>query len=402
MKIKNKKRRAKLTNRTIKHKERTRKQRCSGISAIVLAAGTSQRMGRPKQLLRLGESTLLAHTLANVRRANVDEIILVLGFAAEEIRRRIPMDGMVTVMNPDYSHGMGTSIRTGLSAISPQAKGVLILLGDQPFVRPATLNSLIEYHQRHCPQITIPMFKGFRGNPVLLDSSVFPEISNLQGDMGCRAIFGSHTENIHKLAVDDLGILLDVDTLADFRRLAAILDFDEGANGLLRTAELEERPVPFTPDGVPDLIIVGRDDVAAALLQFAHSLGFRTSLIDPFLTLAEMPGADRILHRLDFCQLPKNKDRYIVVASRGQFDEEALEQAFGCDARYVALIAGKARRQELIGILKKKGFGEGMLNRLRAPAGLEIGAETPAEIALSIMAEIVVERRKAQPSTRSR
>lgn len=386
----------------MEHKERTRKQRCSGISAIVLAAGTSQRMGRPKQLLPLGESTLLAHTLANVRRANVDEIILVLGFAAEEIRRRIPMGGIVTVMNPDYSHGMGTSIRTGLSAISPQAKGVLIMLGDQPFVRPATLNSLIEYHQRHCPQITIPMFKGFRGNPVLLDRSVFPEISNLQGDMGCRAIFGSHTENIHKLAVDDVGILLDVDTLVDFRRVAALLDFDEGANGLLPNAELAERSVPFTPDDAPDLIIVGRDEVAAALLQFSHLLGFRTTLVDPFLTLAEMPEADRILHRLDFCRLPENKDRYIVVASRGHFDEEALEQALGCGARYVALIAGKARREELMEVLRKKGFGEGTLNRLHAPAGLNIGAETPAEIALSIMAEIVLERRKAQSSTRSR
>ena len=378
----------------MEHRERTQKRGRSGISAIVLAAGTSQRMGRLKQLLRLGESTLLAHTLANVRRANVNEIVLVLGFAAEEIQKGIPLNGIVTVMNPNYQQGMGTSIRTGLSAISPQAKGALIILGDQPFVNPATLNSLIEYHRHRRAQIIIPMFKGFRGNPVLLDRSVFPEIMHLQGDVGCRAIFGSHTENIHKLAVDDPGILLDVDTLADFRRLAAIMDFDEGANGLLRNAELEERAAPFTGDDAPDLTIVGRDDVAAALLRFARILGFRTTLIDPFLTLAEMPEADRILRRLDFCRLPENKDRYIVIASRGQFDEEALEEAFGSDARYVALIAGKTRREELIGVLKKRGFGEGMLNRLRAPAGLEIGAETPEEIALSIMAEIVAERRK--------
>lgn len=371
-----------------------KKQDHSGISAIVLAAGTSQRMGRSKQLLRLGESTLLAHTLANVRRANVDEIILVLGFAAEEIQQSIPMTGIVTVTNADYQQGMGTSIRTGLSAISPQAEGALIILGDQPFVRPATLNSLIEYHQRCRPQIIIPLFRGFRGNPVLLDRSVFPELRHLRGDLGCRSIFGSHTENIHKLRVDDPGILLDVDTPADFRGLAAIVEFDESANGLLRSAELEEQAAPFTGQDAPDLTIVGRDHVTAALLRFAHILGFRTTLIDPFLTLAEMPEADRILHCLDFCRLPENRDRYIVVASRGQFDEEALEEALGCDARYVALIAGKARREELMEVLRKRGFGQGMLNRLRAPAGLEIGAKTPAEIALSIMAEIVSERSK--------
>lgn len=378
----------------MKERMEPKKQEPSGISAIVLAAGTSQRMRRPKQLLRLGESTLLAHTLANVRRANVDEIILVLGFAAEEIQQSIPMSGIVTVTNADYQQGMGTSIRTGLSVISPQAKGALIILGDQPFVRPATLNSLIEYHQRCLPQIIIPLFKGFRGNPILLDRSVFPELRHLQGELGCRSIFGSHTENIHKLRVHDPGILLDVDTLEDFRRLAAMPDFEEGANGLLRTAELEERPALFAGDDAPDLTIVGRDHAAAALMRFAHILGFRTTLIDPFLTLAETPDADRILHCMDFCRLPESRNRYIVVASRGQFDEEALEEALGCDARYVALIAGKSRREELMEVLRKRGFDEGMLNRLRAPAGLEIGAETPTEIALSIMAEIVSERRK--------
>lgn len=355
----------------------------------------SRRMGSPKQLLRLGESTLLEHALANLGKANVDEIVLVLGFAAEEIQQKIPTDDLVIAINRDYQQGMGTSLRTGLAAVHPQAEGALIVLADQPLVRPATVNSMIEHHHRHRPQIVIPIYKGFRGNPILLDRSVFPELMNLQGDIGCRAIFGGHTENIHKLPVEDAGILLDLDTLADFSAMEALLEPQQGRSVLSANAEMEERPTPPTlNDGPqPELVIVGRDALAVALVRFASILGLTTTLVDPFLTLAQLPEAYRILHRLDFSMLRENDHRYVVVASRGQFDEEAMEEALGSGARYVALVANKGRREELMQTLRKKGFGEAMLQRLRSPAGLEIGAETPEEIALSILAQIVAEHR---------
>ena len=375
-----------------------RPARNSGIAALVLAAGASQRMGSAKQLLCLGDKTLLEHVLDAVRVANVDEIVLVLGFAAEEIQQKISTSGLSIVINREYQQGMGTSLRLGLSAVSARAEGVLVILADQPFVRTSTLNSLIEYHSTHSSQIIIPVFKGFRGNPVLLSRAVLPELMNLKGDIGCRAIFGDHTENIHKLAVDDSGILLDVDTIADFRALVGLLEIEEGRAALLPNAETEERSgsAAYYDEARPELIIVGRDVVAAALVRLADTLGFNTTLVDPFVTLAEMPQAGRVLHRLDFSLLQENEDRYVVVASRGQFDEEALEQALAYDHRYVTLVAGKARREELIQILTKRGFGETALDRLRAPAGLEIGAETPEEIALSIMAEIVAVRRRAR------
>src|SRR6185369_1949560 len=83
-----------------------------------------------------------------------------------------------------------------------ETNAALVVLADQPFVRPETLNKLIACHEQSRPQIIIPMYKGFRGNPVLLDRVVFPELSALSGDVGCRAIFGSHTENIHKLELE--------------------------------------------------------------------------------------------------------------------------------------------------------------------------------------------------------
>jgi xanthine/CO dehydrogenase XdhC/CoxF family maturation factor len=227
---------------------------------------------------------------------------------------------------------------------------------------------------------------------VLLDRSVFAEVMGLRGDVGCRAIFGRHTEGIHKLEVDDAGILLDVDTLQDFHKLQALPE--DGSAAFLPKAELEGDE---EHSSLPELVIVARDAVAVALVRLAIALNFTTTMVDPFLTLADLPQTSRILHRLDFSLLPRSEDRSFVVASRGQFDEEALEQALATDASYIGLMASRSRREELIQILRTKGLPEERLACLRAPAGLEIGAETAEEIALSIMAEIVAERKKTRP-----
>ena len=197
-------------------------KRKSQVGAIVLAAGRSTRMGEAKQLLRLGESTVLGQTLENVRGAGVDEIVLVLGFSAQTIREQLPIsviEGLKIVVNQAYEQGMASSLREGLSALDPQTETTLIVLADQPFIRPETLNRLIEEHRRTNAQIVIPLYKGTRGNPVLLDRSVFPEVMALDGDVGCRAIFGSHLEGIVKVEVADVGILLDIDNKDDYERL---------------------------------------------------------------------------------------------------------------------------------------------------------------------------------------
>ncbi len=196
----------------------------SEVSAVVLAAGMSRRMGTPKQLLRLAGETILEHTLKNVRASGVSEIVLVLGFAADSVEKEISMDRakmerVKIVYNQDYQQGMGTSLRTGLAAVDARSNAALIVLADQPFVRPETLNQLIACHQESRPQITIPMYKGFRGNPVLLDRSVFAELQSLTGDVGCRAIFGSHVESMRKLPVEDIGILLDIDSQEEYQKL---------------------------------------------------------------------------------------------------------------------------------------------------------------------------------------
>jgi xanthine dehydrogenase accessory factor len=146
--------------------------------------------------------------------------------------------------------------------------------------------------------------------------------------------------------------------------------------------------------GRPELVVVGRDDTATALVKLGHLLHFTTTLVDPLFRLDELPEADRVLHRLDFSLLDPSGERYLVVASRGQFDEDALEQALRSDAAYIGLVAGSKRRQELAAALERKGIARERLDPVPSSAGLEIGAETPEEIALSIMAEIVAKRRR--------
>src|SRR5260370_32165120 len=200
-----------------------RKAQGSGVAAVVLAAGMSRRMKspgvEPKQVLRLSGKPLVQHALDNIQRSHVDEIVLVLGFAADAVRKQIATDGVRVVVNSDYAQGMGTSLRTGLSALSASVKAAFVVLADQPFVRPETLDRMIACHREPAAEITIPLYKGFRGNPVLLDRTVFPELMGLSCDVGCRAIFGSHTQGIRKVEADDPGVLLDIDSLEDFEKL---------------------------------------------------------------------------------------------------------------------------------------------------------------------------------------
>jgi len=351
-------------------------------------------MGTVKQLLRLDDRPLLQHALDNVRASGVKEIVLVLGFAAEAIQREIVAQNVRVVINQSYQQGMGTSLKSGLSAVDPQTGAAIIVLADQPFVRPATLDQLIAVHQRSKPQIVIPTYRGFRGNPVLLDRSVFPEVMALNGDMGCRAIFGDHLEGIVKVPVDDVGILLDIDRQGDFEALRHAGNRAAREETLLETADLHGRQLADAATAQPELIIVGRDAMAVALAKLGQLLRFTVTVVDPLLATHDLPEADKVLHALDFSVLSSNPDRHVVVASRGTFDEEAIEQALDANSTYVALVANKKRGEVVLRGLRMNGIAAEKLASVRVPAGLEIGAGTPEEIALSIMAEIVSERRK--------
>jgi len=375
----------------------------SEIGAVVLAAGKSTRMGEPKQLLCLDGKPLLERTLENLRNATVSDIVVVLGSAADTIRQQITFGEVRVVENAEYELGMASSLRVGLAALSATTDAALIVLADQPFVRHETLDRIIAQYQHSSAQIVIPMYQGFRGNPVLLDRSVFHEVMALSGDIGCRAIFGDHQDGIVKVAVDDIGILLDIDSKDDLAKLHRYGGRAKDLDALVGSIDLRGRDVagtePFSREH-DEIIIVGTEPVAIVLARLANLLQFTVTVVDPLVRGDDLPEADTVLNALDFAKLPPASARYVVVASRGRFDEEAIEQAFGAGCNYVALVANRKRAQEVRRRLQDSGHSPEKLATLRSPAGLDIGANTPQEIALSILAEIVACRRRAGgPST---
>ncbi|HLF28253.1 MAG TPA: XdhC family protein [Anaerolineae bacterium] len=155
----------------------------------------------------------------------------------------------------------------------------------------------------------------------------------------------------------------------------------------------------------PHLVAIGHLPIAEALTRLAKNLGYEVTAMGLDLTRERFSHADHLLDRLDFSQLTSGAQTYIVVATHGNYDEEALEGALRTDAAYVALVASKKRAEAVMQYLREVGLPEERLTRLKYPAGVDIGAATPEEIALSILAEIVQVRRRApqaaQPQTPS-
>ena len=192
------------------------------ISALLLAAGKGERMGEVKQLLSLGEKRMIEASLQNLQASRVDEIIVVLGFAVEEVRPLVEgKERVKVVINPQFSEGMSTSIQQGLKEISPRATGILIALADQPFIPPEVINALIEGFARGAKGIVLPVYEGQRGHPVILDRKKYEgELLALQGDVGGKEIVHGHPQDVLEVAVDSKGVLMDIDAPEDYQGIS--------------------------------------------------------------------------------------------------------------------------------------------------------------------------------------
>jgi molybdenum cofactor cytidylyltransferase len=186
------------------------------ISAILLAAGESNRMGQPKQLMPFGQITIVERTIDNLLNSAVSETIVVLGYKDEEIRKTIAGKPIKIAMNPDYQQGMSTSIIAGLKQVDKRARAVLIALSDQPFVDSQTINSLVEAFIANKRGIIIPVYQGRRGNPVIFAIKYKGELLNLKGDVGGREIITLHPDDVLEVAVNCEGVLLDIDTMENY------------------------------------------------------------------------------------------------------------------------------------------------------------------------------------------
>ena len=190
------------------------------ISAIVLAAGEAKRMGQAKLLLPWQGKPILEHVLDQLLHSQVDEIILVLGHEAKQMREKIPAQGIKIAINPDYQEGMSASLRQGLMIIDEKAEAFLVVLGDQPGISKEIINQLIQaFHRpRHPKGIILPTYRGIRGHPVLFSSQYRQEVLKLKGDVGGRQILADHPEDILGVEMDTDDVLQDIDTPEDYQK----------------------------------------------------------------------------------------------------------------------------------------------------------------------------------------
>jgi molybdenum cofactor cytidylyltransferase len=186
------------------------------IAGIVLAAGASRRLGRPKQLLPLGGRPLLDWVLQAMRDAAFDRVVLVLGHEAEAMRRALDLSGIDVVVNKSYADGMSTSMRAGLGALGPEVAGAVVAMGDQPFIDKNLIAALLAERVRTGLPMVAVDYGDYRGPPVYLDRTVWPAAEALSGDQGARALLKNNPERVATVRVAGPGVSLDVDTEAAY------------------------------------------------------------------------------------------------------------------------------------------------------------------------------------------
>ena len=191
------------------------------IYGVILAAGSSSRLGRAKQLLPLGDRPVLAHTVANALATSLDGVIVVLGHAAEAIRAHIDFGPASIVVNGRYAEGQSISLHAGVAALPPDATAALFILGDQPLIGPAVHEALIAAYRRTAAPIVQPSYDGQRGNPVLLARALFPELLRVTGDQGARDVIRAHAAEVLVVPIPGPIPTDDLDTEDDYQRLLA-------------------------------------------------------------------------------------------------------------------------------------------------------------------------------------
>ncbi len=186
------------------------------ITGVVLAAGSSRRLGTPKQVLPYRETTVLGATLDVARAAGFDQIIVALGGAAQAVRDVVPLAGADVVVVDDFGTGCSASLRVALQRVDPRAAGIVLMLGDQPRVAPATVQRIVAAAPG--ADVMVCRYADGIGHPFWFSRDVFGELSQLHGDKGVWKLVQSGQHPVREIAVEG-PVPLDVDTWDDYQRL---------------------------------------------------------------------------------------------------------------------------------------------------------------------------------------
>ena len=192
-----------------------------GVAAILLAAGMSRRMGRCKQLLPLGETTVIGRCLDTLQRGRVSTVVVVVSAGGEEVAGGAERYSARVVVNLNRAGDMASSIRSGRDALGPEYSGVMVALCDYPLVDPATVETLIRRHHDFPDRIITPVHQDRRGHPLLFPRSVLDELGE---GMTLRDVVRLDPARVYDVPVDDPGILIDMDTPEDYTRICSMLN----------------------------------------------------------------------------------------------------------------------------------------------------------------------------------
>jgi molybdenum cofactor cytidylyltransferase len=194
------------------------------VTGLVLGAGGSRRLGRPKQLLPYGDRTLLEHTLDTARACNFNQLVVPIGGAADEVRERVDLTGAEVVVNYAYGSGCSSSIAAALSAVDPRCEVLVLMLGDQPGVTPATVQTLLD--GRGDAPLAVCRYDDGRGHPLAFDRSVFAQLADLHGDKGVWRLLDERAGDVVDVPIAG-PVPLDVDTPEDYEAVLAAAGFAE-------------------------------------------------------------------------------------------------------------------------------------------------------------------------------
>jgi molybdenum cofactor cytidylyltransferase len=197
----------------------TGKLRTIMIAAVVLSAGESRRMGRPKALLPIGEGTFIERIVRSLRAAQVEKIVVVLGHNAADMATKIAHLPVTIVVNPDYAQGQLSSLIAAIRTLQDEKiDAILVHLVDHPYLNPDLVKRMIDRFYESKKLIAVPKWRGRRGHPVIFSRRLFGELLRAPPDQGAKSVVHAHAAETLEIETDEEGITFDIDTPEDYRR----------------------------------------------------------------------------------------------------------------------------------------------------------------------------------------